>query len=92
MQAHYHMEFPSIEQIREAVYMYSSIVNEIQFTEFDMQSSKSYDGSDRELELEREEQGIKSCFEQFIVLIRKIKLILQVLHSGAPMTQFRGYR
>ena len=40
MQAHYHMEFPSVEQIREAVYMYSSIVNEIQFTEFDSSQAK----------------------------------------------------
>ena len=74
MQAHYHMEFPSIEQIREAVYMYSSIVNEIQFTEFDMQSSKSYDGSDRELELEREGARYKELFRTIYSLDKEDKI------------------
>ena len=74
MQAHYHMEFPSVEQIREAVYMYSSIVNEIQFTEFDMQSSKSYDGSDRELELEREGARYKELFRTIYSLDKEDKI------------------
>ena len=74
MQAHYHMEFPSIEQIREAVYMYSSIVNEIQFTEFDMQSSESYDGSDRELELEREGARYKELFRTIYSLDKEDKI------------------
>lgn len=63
MQAHYHMDFPSVEQLAEAVRAYSSIVEEIQFTEFDLQSSRGYDGSDRESELNREGERYRELFQ-----------------------------
>lgn len=63
MQAHYHMDFPSVEQLAEAARAYSSIVEEIQFTEFDLQSSRGYDGSDRESELNREGERYRELFQ-----------------------------
>lgn len=92
MQAHYHMESPSVEQLREAVHMYSSIVDEIQFTEFDLQSSKSYDGSDRELELEREGDRYKELFRTIYSLDKEDGINITCVtfwgtHDGASWLQ-----
>ncbi len=71
MQAHYHMEEPSADLIREAVEKYSSIVEEIQFTEFDIQSSRDYDGSDREKELMREGERYREIFKTIYSLAQE---------------------
>ncbi len=68
MQAHYSMDTPAIGLIGEAVRKYSSVVEEIQFTEFDIQSSRNYDGSNKEAELQREGYRYKEIFETIFCL------------------------
>lgn len=68
MQAHYHMEDPSVELIGEAVRKYSLNVEEVQFTEFDIQSSKNYDGSDKETERIKEGRRYKEIFNRIYSL------------------------
>lgn len=50
MQAHYAMDRETTEQIEATIRNYCSVVGRVSFTEFDMQSSSSYDGSDQSME------------------------------------------
>lgn len=63
MQAHYSMDTPSVTLIEEAVRKFSLVVNEVQFTELDLQSSKNYNGSDKEAELTKQGYRYKEIFE-----------------------------
>ncbi len=46
MQGHYNMADPTFDQFTKAIETYSKTVGKVQITEFDMQSSDSYDGTD----------------------------------------------
>ena len=92
MQAHYHMDCPSIELIKEAVCKYSSIVEEIQFTEFDVQSSRGYDGSDKETELELQGERYKEIFQTIYTLDKQDEIHITGVtfwgtHDGASWLQ-----
>lgn len=92
MQAHYSMDSPSVSLIEEAVKKYSAVVDEVQLTELDMQSSKNYDGSDRDVELTKEGYRYKEIFEVLCGLDKEPGIDITAItiwgtHDGASWLQ-----
>lgn len=71
MQGHYHSNYPSDEQFKNAARTYASIVGKVQITELDFQCSKYFDGTDATLEEEHIRTGYryKSIYDDVQELI-----------------------
>ncbi len=68
MQGHYNMVSPSPDVFETAVRAYAAIVNEIQITELDLQSSLDYTGENQSLEYTKQAYRYKGLFEKMAQL------------------------
>lgn len=57
MQAHYHLDSPTVEQFEEAARTYADIVGSVQLTELDMRASAEFDGTDATMKSEYNKQA-----------------------------------
>lgn len=73
MQAHYQTEAtPTITEVMESARAYAQVVDQIQFTEFDIGSSASYDGSDESKAAEFSTGGYRyRAFYEAVMQLRK---------------------
>lgn len=68
MQAHYNMLTPSVDEFEKAVRAYSKLVDEVQITELDLQSSSDYDGTNKEAEYTKQAYRYKDLFDKMYQL------------------------
>jgi len=68
MQGHYTMASPTMDAFEKAVRAYSAVVDEIQITELDLQSSTDYDGTDQAAEYTKEAYRYKEIFDKLSAL------------------------
>lgn len=68
MQGHYNMITPSVEDFEKAVRAYSEVVDEVQITELDLQSSTDYDGTNKEAEYTKQAYRYKALFDKMYEL------------------------
>lgn len=92
MQAHYSMDSPSVSLLEEAIRSYSAVVDEIQLTELDMQSSNNYDGTTKTEELTREGYRYKEIFDALYRLDQEAGVNITAVtlwgtHDGASWLQ-----
>lgn len=59
MQAHYHLDSPTMEQFEDAARTYADIVGKIQLTELDIRASSEFDGTDATKKAEYNKQAYR---------------------------------
>jgi endo-1,4-beta-xylanase len=68
MQGHYSMESPAMDSFEKAIRAYAAVVDEVQITELDLQSSLDYDGTNKEAENTKQGYRYKEIFEKLYEL------------------------
>ncbi len=96
MQAHYNMDSPSVEGFEQALRAYSGIVDEVQLTELDLQSSMDYNGTNQAAEYTKQAYRYKSLFDTLYALdkeegIEVSAVTLWGTHDGASWLQSASF-
>jgi endo-1,4-beta-xylanase len=92
MQGHYNMVSPSVDVFEKAVRAYAAVVDEIQITELDLQSSTDYDGTNPSAEYTKQAYRYKTIFDKIYQLDQEegidiTSVTMWGTHDGASWLQ-----